>query len=280
MKNHSASTFLLLLAMALTPALTVAQEPLTLTVGIVPQQSASKLARLWTPILEYLSNKTGYRLQFKTGKDIPTFEQRVALGEYDLAYMNPYHYTIYHDNPGYLAIAKAKDKRIKGIIVVHKDSSYKALDEFSGKTLAFPAPAAFAASILPRSQFRQRGIPITPKYVSSHDSVYRNVATGRFPAGGGVIRTFKNTSAEVRQQLRILWTTSGYTPHAIAAHPRISKEVVRRIQQAMLNMDNDPEGKALLASIKIKGLEVAHNTDWDDVRGLNIELLNKVRITK
>ena len=280
MKNYNVSMFLLVLAMALTPAPAAAQEPLTLSFGIVPQQSASKLARLWTPILEYLGKKTSYQLQFKTAKDIPTFEQRLAQGVYDLAYMNPYHYTVFHDSPGYLAVAKAKDKRIKGIVVVHKDSAYKTLDELNGKTLAFPAPAAFAASILSRSQFRQRGIPINPQYVSSHDSVYRNVATGRFPAGGGVIRTFKNTAAEVREQLRVLWTTSGYTPHAVAAHPRVPKKVLHRIQQAMLNMDNDLEGKALLASIKIKGLEAGHNTDWDDVRGLNIDLLNQARTGK
>jgi len=255
------------------PALSSAKEPLTLSFSIVPQQSASKLARLWTPILQYLSNKSGTRLQFKTAKNIPTFEQRLSQGKYDLAYMNPYHYTVYHENPGYLAVAKAKDKRIKGIIVMHKDSAYTSLDSLGDKKLAFPSPAAFAASILPRSEFRKRGLVIKPKYVSSHDSVYRNVASGRYPAGGGVIRTFKNTSPEVREKLRVLWTSRGYTPHAIAAHPRVPVDVVHRIQQAMLDMNDDPQGKALLASIKIKGLEAANNADWDDVRGLGIELL-------
>ena len=30
----------------------------TLTFGIVPQQSAAKLAKFWTPIFNYLSDKT------------------------------------------------------------------------------------------------------------------------------------------------------------------------------------------------------------------------------
>lgn len=275
MKNYSVGIFFLALVIALTPALAAEQEPFTLSFGVVPQQSASKLARLWTPIFEYLSKKSGYRLRFKTAKNIPIFEQRLLQGEYDLAYMNPYHYTIFHNKPGYLAVAKAKDKRIKGIVVVRKDSAYTSLKDFNDQALAFPSPAAFAASILPRSEFQRQGISINPKYVASHDSVYRNVASDRFPAGGGVLRTFKNASPEVREKLRVLWTSNGFTPHAIAAHPRVPAEAVQRIQQAMLNMDKNPEGKALLATIKLKGLESAENADWDDVRELDIDLLKQ-----
>ncbi|GMR19466.1 MAG: phosphate/phosphite/phosphonate ABC transporter substrate-binding protein [Gammaproteobacteria bacterium] len=251
-------------------------EPLTLTFGIVPQQSASKLARLWTPILDYLGEQTGYRLHFRTAQDIPAFERRLAAGEYDLSYMNPYHYTTFHRAPGYEAFARAKDKRIKGIIVVRKDSPVKDLREFSGQILAFPSPAAFAASVLPRAWFNTEGIPITPKYVSSHDSVYRTVARGLYPAGGGVMRTFNNVDPAISDQLRILWTTRPYTPHAIAAHPRVPNKVVQRLQQAMLAMDRDPQGKKLLAAIRIKGFERGEDGDWDDVRALGIDLLDKL----
>jgi len=251
-------------------------EPVTLSFGVVPQQSASKLARLWTPILNYLGEQTGYRLRFRTAQNIPAFEQRLAAGEYDLSYMNPYHYTTFHRVPGYVAFARARDKRIKGIIVVRKDSPVKDLREFAGQTLAFPSPAAFAASVLPRAQFKPKNISITPKYVSSHDSVYRTVARGLYPAGGGVMRTFNNVDSAISDQLRILWTTRPYTPHAIAAHPRVSKQVVLRLQQAMLAMEQDLRGKKLLSSIKIKGFEGGENRDWDDVRALGIDLLDEL----
>ncbi len=247
-----------------------------LTFSVVPQQSATKLARLWTPILAYLSEKTGYRLLFKTAKDIPTFERRLAVGDYDMAYMNPYHYTAFHRSPGYIAFAKEKDKRIKGIIVVRKDSPYRNLTEFKDKTLAFPSPAAFAASVLTRAHFKTTGIPITPKYVSSHDSVYRAVAKGLYPAGGGVIRTFKNVDPAISSQLRILWTTQPYTPHAIAAHPRVPPAVVQRVQQAMVAMQQDPRGRTLLKSVKFKGIVPAQDADWSDVRALGIHLLDEL----
>lgn len=246
----------------------------TLTFGIVPQQSAKKLARLWTPIFKHLSQKTGTTIRFATANNIPTFEKRMRAGNYDIAYMNPYHYTVFSQKPGYDAIARQKNKRIKGIIVVKKDSPLTSLEELENQTLAFPSPAAFAASVLPRAKMSQDGLQITPKYVSSHDSVYLSVSKGFFPAGGGVMRTFNNTDPKVRQQLRVLWNTPTYTPHAIAVHPRVKPETVAKLKQALLDMNTDPEGKQLLKTINFKGLELADNADWDDVRGLNIKLLD------
>ena len=245
----------------------------SVTFGLVPQQSASKLARLWGPIFAYLGRHAALEIKFRTAPDIPVFERRVAAGEYDIAYMNPYHYTVFSRSPGYRAFAKAKHKRIKGILVVRKDSPLESPRELDGATLAFPAPAAFAASVLPRAYLKREGISFTPRYVSSHDSVYRTVAKGLYTAGGGVVRTFNSVAPDIRGQLRILWKTKGYTPHAFAAHPRVSADVVERLTQAMLAMDKDEEGRVLLKSLSTKGFESATDSDWDDVRALGIDLL-------
>ncbi|MFK5892800.1 MAG: phosphate/phosphite/phosphonate ABC transporter substrate-binding protein [Pseudomonadota bacterium] len=249
----------------------------TLTFGVVPQQSASKLARLWTPILQQISAQTGVNIKFRTAKNIPTFEKRVLAGEYDFAYMNPYHFTVYSKEPGYKAFAKALDKKIKGIIVIKKDSKLSLMKQLSGQQLAFPAPAAFAATVLPRAYFAKQGISISEKYVSSHDSVYRGVAKGLFPAGGGVVRTFKNMQVEIRDQLKILWISKGYTPHAFAVHPRVNSRLIKKVQAAFIALNQSEQGKKLLYSIKLKGITKAKDVDWDDVRGLNIDLLGNKR---
>lgn len=264
----------LLAAVLMLGAFSVQAE--TLTFGIVPQQSAKKLAKKWTPIFRYLSEKTGDEFKFSTARNIPTFEKRLSEGQYDFAYMNPYHYTVFHRAPGYEAFARQKDKRIKGIMVVRKDSPLATLDELAGEKLAFPSPAAFAASVLPRAQLTNDKIPFKSSYVSSHDSVYLNVARGYFPAGGGVMRTFNNTDPAVREQLRVLWTTKTYTPHAFAAHPSVDKAAVTRLQKALLGMNDDPEGQALLKTINFKGMQSAKNADWDDVRALGLNILDQL----
>ena len=245
----------------------------TLTFGVVPQQAAKKLAKKWGPLFQYIGDKSGVSIRFKTAPNIPEFERRLSQGEYDLAYMNPYHYTVFGDKPGYRAFAKQKDKRIKGIMVARKDTKMKDLQALDGNKLAFPAPAAFA-SILTRAHLKGIGVEFTPQYVKSHDSVYRSVAKGLFPSGGGVVRTFNNTEPEVREQLKIFWTSRPFTPHAFAAHPALDQAMVDKIQQVLLGMNNDPEAAPLLKAINFKGFEKAQYQDWDDVRSLKIDLLD------
>lgn len=251
--------------------------PKSLTFAVVPQQSAQRLAALWGPILNNIYNETGIKLQFKTAKNIPEFERQLAQGNYDFAYMNPYHFTVFNQSPGYKALAVRKDQPIKGIIVVAKDSPIDSIEALNEKILAFPSPAAFAASILPRANLNQKGITIKPRYVSSHDSVYLNVAKGIFPAGGGVQRTLNNTRPETRDKLKILWTSTGYTPHAIAAHPNIENSIQIKIQHALVNMKNSEKGKELLAALKIKkGLINANDSHWNDVRDLDLHELDNL----
>ncbi len=244
----------------------------TFTFSVVPQQSATKSAAQWVPLLKAVSDASGVELKFRTKKDIPEFQSSLSKGEPDIAYMNPFHYEVFHNSPSakYTAFAKAKDKRIKGVIVARADSDIEAIEDLDGLDVAFPAPHAFAATLLPLAECAAKGLEVNKEYVSSHDSVYRNVASGTFPAGGGVIRTFKAMPTDVSEQLKIIWTSEGFTPHAIAAHSRVPAEVVAAVQEALLELHETPEGLALLEPIRLKGFERGEDRDWDDVRALKL----------
>ncbi len=242
----------------------------TLTFGVVPQQAASKLARAWIPLLKAISDRSGVTVEFATAPDIPTFEERLDRGDYDIAYMNPYHFTLFNNDPGYQALARARDHRIRGIIVVPRDSAITSLSDLAEQSLAFPAPRAFAATLITRSHLETEAPGYTAHFVSSHDSVYRGVASGRFVAGGGIQRTLDALEPSVREQLRVLWQSPGYTPHAIAVHPRVNEETRRTLLGALTGLEDSGTGLQLLEPLRMKGFEAAANADWDDVRRLNI----------
>jgi phosphonate transport system substrate-binding protein len=253
-----------------------AQEaPKILSFGVVPQQSATRLAEEWGPLLAEISKRSGVPLVFRTAPSIPAFEERLGKGEYDLAYMNPYHYVVFHQSSGYRAFAKEKDRKIKGILVVKKDSTYRKPADLAGKTVVFPAPAAFAASILPQAEFGRLKIPIEAKFVASHDSVYRSVAAGLQEAGGGIQRTFEALPEETRDSLRVLTETPAYTPHAFAAHSQVPPAVVARVLAAMNSLAGDEAGQRLLAPLAFKGVVAARDDEWNDIRALDINLLER-----
>jgi len=247
----------------------------SLSFGVVPQQSATRLAEEWGPLLAEISRRSGVALVFKTAPSIPVFEERLAKGEYDLAYMNPYHYVVFHAAVGYQAFAKEQDRRLKGILVVRKDSAYRKPADLAGKTVVFPAPAAFAASILPQAEFGRLKIAIDARFVASHDSVYRAVASGLQEAGGGIQRTFEAMPAEIRDALRVLSETPAYTPHAFAAHPRVPSGLVSKVLAAMAALAGDESGQRLLAPLAFKGIMVAQDKEWSDIRALDINLLER-----
>lgn len=270
----SVSAIALTVGLALTPGVDALAKSSndsaaqTLTFGIVPQQSASRLAAMWGPLLDNLSTELDVDIRFATTKDIPTFEACLAAGAYDLAYMNPVHYTIFSEAAGYRAVARQSEKMLKGLLVVRKDSDVEALEDLSGATIAFPSIGAFGASVVPRAELSARGIPVENDYVKSHDSVYRAVAAGLRPAGGGVLRTFNAIDEDLRSELRVIYQTEGYTPHAIAAHGSLGDETVEALRSALVAMiETDPEA---VSAVGMNGFETAMDQDWDDVRALNL----------
>lgn len=240
--------------------------------GVGPQQSASELAKRWVPIFQYLSEKTGYDIQFTTAKDIPTYQQQAKEGFFDMLYINPYHYTLFNKSAGYDVFATEKDAKLVGVLVVRKDSPYNSVADLNGMNLAFPSPNAVTATVLPLAHFKENNISVTPNYIVSMDSVYRAVAKGLYPAGGGEQRTFNSLDPEIRSQLRILWSAEPFPAFIFAAHPRVPKDVVKRVQAAMLEIDKDPKGMELLKVINLKGIVSAKDSDYDSVRKLNLNI--------
>lgn len=260
-----------LLGLTLIAFMSHATDKQKLVFGVVPQQSAAKLAQQWQPLLDRWGELAGVDITFATARDIPTFEKRLAAGEYDMSYMNPYHFTLVNHNPGYTAVAHAKDKQITGILVAKRDWQGE-LSDLEGATIAFPAPRAFAASILTQSELKQKGITFTPKYVGSHDSVYLGVAKGLYVSGGGVGRTFKSFNDEAKQDLKIIYRTASYTPHAFAISNQVDEKTQTSLRKAVELLNKDPQAQKSFKMLSIKGLQPAQDSDWDDIVQLGISL--------
>lgn len=250
-------------------------EGKALTFGVVPQQSAKKMTEKWQPFIDYVSNYTGLNVEFRTAKDIPTFEANLTAGLYDLAYMNPYHFVVFNDSVGYRALAHQADKKIRGLIVVHKDSPIQTLSDLNGSEIAFTAPAAFAATIITSAHLRKNNIVFIPRYVKSHDSVYLSVQRNFFKAGGGIFRTFNISPEAIKNDLRVLWQSEGYTPHPIATHPKMAEDDRQAILNALIALSNDSSKSSILSDIGLGGFIASRDSDWDDVRNLGIASLSR-----
>lgn len=224
----------------------------TLTISVVPQFSARQVFEDWTPLLKLVGEKVGAEFKLRFYDSIPLFEAGFQRGEPDLAYMNPYHAVMAKNAAGYEPIIRDDASRLSGILVVRKDSGIKSLSQLEGKTLAFPAPNAFGASLYMRALLtREAKINFKPVYVKTHPNVYRHVLLGQAEADGGVTRTLNEERDDVKSQLSILYTTPPVFSHPIAVHPRVAPELAKRIQSAILELAEKPQHQALFTAIRI-----------------------------
>ena len=239
--------------------------------GVVPQYDQRQLFGIWMPIVDELQKRTGLSFELVSEPKIPAFEKRFQAGEYDFAYMNPYHVLKARASQGYVPLVRDRAP-LRGILVVRKDSAVQKPSDLDNKTVAFPSPNALGASLLMRADLvRGHGISITPLYVKTHDSVYLHVAKGLADAGGGVQKTLQEQEPAVRDALRILYTTRDMPSHPVAAHPRVPKADREKVRKALLEMAETKEGQELLAKVPLKQAVAASPEDYAEMLAWGLE---------
>ncbi len=246
----------------------VADERDALLFGVVPQGAPAEVLAAWEPIADVLGQALGRPVAAVTAPDIPTFEACVHAGIYDIVYLNPYHYIVFSETTGYRAVAHRADARLKGLVIVGRNSPVTSLAELDGARIAFPSQAAFAASILVRAELQAAGIDFSPVYTRSHESGYLAVARDLLVATGGVNRTFGLFTSNHPDYglLRVIHKTEGYTPHPIAVAGWLDDVTVEKIARTLTELHfTAPETLSLLA---IGRFQRPAEDAYDDVRAL------------
>ncbi len=239
--------------------------------GVVPQQSPIILSKKWIPLTKELSKLTGYNIIFKTEPSIPLFEKALYSGQYDIAYMNPYHFVMANKKLNFEAKLRA-DKLIQGIIVANRFKNIDLLTSKCGKFL-FPAPKAFAATLITKYELKKKfNIDLEKDfkilYVNSHDSVYKGVSRELGQFGGGIVRTFKNLSdKKAKNNLSIVYRTDKYPSHPIAFDPRLPNKVKESLINGFLNLSSKS-----IEKLNITKVIKTSNKEYDVVKDLAIEL--------
>ncbi len=271
-KKYGYLVLIILFAWVCSPVNASNNKSGTYSIYVVPQFPPEEIHKSWTPILQLLSQATGFEFELNIPATIPDFESVLADGDADFAYMNPYHVLLANQKKGYLPLVRDSQNLLDGILVVRKDSPMNAIADLNGETIAFPAPNAFGATLLIRTLLDKEHIAITPNFVKSHSNVYRSVVLGDTVAGGGLSNTLNRESAELKEQLRVLYTTPKFAPHPIAANPRLSKAVREKFTQSFLALAADPQNQALFAAILMpKPIKANFAKDYQVLKKLELE---------
>ena len=238
---------------------------------VVPQYTPAQVYLQWTPLLDHIGKAAKLCFELRVAPTISEFEQALFRGDADFAWLNPYHLVLARQKQGYVPLLADVKTRLAGVLVVRRDSKITALSELQGGAVAFPAPNAFAATLLPRALLAAQKIEIKPRFVTSHSNVYRAVINGDVVAGGAVNTTLAQEPAQVRELLRVLHTTADYISHPIAAHPRVPAAVRAALVAAFLKSKTDAAGRRLLEKVQLPmPALVTYEKDYAALETLNL----------
>lgn len=241
--------------------------------GVVPQHTPTVTHHDWQPFADRLGRDTRITFSIQVYRTFDEFEGALANGRIELAYMNPYHQIMARKAQGYLPLVRDSGQSLAGVLVVPVDSPIRSVRELQGKTLGFPDPNAFAASLYLRALLREKEkINFTARYYTTHGNVYRHVILGSVAAGGGVNRTLTRERPETREALRVLYETPATASHPLSAHPRVPATLRESIIQAILAMSADEPGRKLLKTIQLdKPMRADFARDYQALDQLNID---------
>lgn len=243
-----------------------------LQVSVVPQFAPTVLHARWAPLLERIGQKTGQCFRLSVSSSIPEFERDLLRGEPDLAFVNPYHAVMARRAKGYVPLVRDDRQFLSGVVVVRGNSEIRSLADLRGQVVAFPAPNAFAASLLVRAQLAAQQIDIQPRYMKNHGNVYRAVALAEVTAGGGVNNTLQREEAGLRARLRVLYETPRYAPHPMVAHPRVPAALRAELIAAFIEQAAQADGRSLLEAVQMpQPIAADYARDYAPLEALNLE---------
>jgi phosphonate transport system substrate-binding protein len=235
----------------------------------VPQFEQRRLFAIWRPIVDELEARTGLKLKLVSTSGVSEFSRRLAAGDFDFVYTNPY--LVLTSRQRYVPLVRDAVP-LRGILVVAKDSPVREIAELDGKLLAVPSPNALGASLLLRAELEHlHHVTMRLLDVKSHSSVYLHVANGLVDAGGGVEKTLREQAPAVQERLRTLHTTAETPSHPVAAHPRVPEVDREKMRKALLDLAATVRGKALLSAVPMTQPVAASSRDYEVLAGLHLE---------
>jgi phosphonate transport system substrate-binding protein len=235
-----------------------------LVIGILNQQSASKTAERWNPILRYLSETTGLSFTLRMGSTVQDTNAMMGRGEFDLVFSN-HNFRPEYDNV-YKVLARWSDKPIYGVVAVLQDSPIKSLKDLHGKKVAFPSRNAFVAYAVPMAALRSAKVTVEPTFAAHQEGALAQLKSGSVSATAVNSRILTQYAAQNGLAYREIFTSAGYADLPISVHPRVPAEQTQSIRTALTTMRGNPKAANALAAATFEGFAPATDRDYDNAR--------------
>ena len=237
-----------LFAALLMPAWAAAQsatQSATYRFSPVNQWDIARTAAYWNPIIRYVSDKSGVRLELKIGRTSADTTAYVLAQEVEFVFSN-YLFSPERDQLGWKVFGRRWTPPLQGQIAVPFDSPITRLEELKGQEVVFAGPEAFIGYKLPYAHLLSKNIDVKAVFAGNQNAAFAQLFAGKARAVGSNSALVDGYSVREGKKFRVLWTSEGFHDLALMASSKVPEQDVKAVASAFINMHRDPAGKAIL----------------------------------
>jgi phosphonate transport system substrate-binding protein len=260
------------------------QRTLRMAVAVVnsPRITLAHYARL----VDYLADHLGMQGELVQGKTYAEINDLVREGNVTLAMVctNPYLEGQEDFGMQALAVPEVNGEAVYySYLIVPQDSPASRLEDLRDKTFAFTDPLSNSGRLVIVYQLALMGETsesFFSRYIFtySHEHAIKAVADGLVD-GAAVDSLIYDYFAAVQPErvagTKVIARYGPFGSNPIVVHPRLDPTLKTRLQELLLAMHQDPQGREILAALRIDRFVLPNDAAYDPVR----EMRRRVRGT-
>jgi phosphonate transport system substrate-binding protein len=237
--------------------------------GVVLKNDISVIVRL----KDYLKAKTKLDIKLKFARTYSIMRNLITENNVNVAYICGATYVDLKPSKKIELLAlPTVDKKpyYYSLVIAKKNSKYKKLDDFKGKVYAMSDPESNSGSLVPRYELLKRGYDDNNffkrvVYTYDHGESIEAVLDG-FVQGASVdsivYGAFVKNYPKSSKNLKIVQKFGPYPTTPFVISKKITQKTKNKIQQALINMANDKNGKEILDAMAIGSFIKPNNLSY------------------
>jgi phosphonate transport system substrate-binding protein len=209
----------------------------------VNQYGINITAEYWNPIITYVSNKSGVKLNLKIGRTSADTTSFVLAQEAEFIFSN-HLFSPEREQLGWKVFGRRQTPPVHGQIVVPAESWITDLKQLQGQEVAFPGPEALVAYKFPYAQLLSKDIDVKVVFGGNQDGALAQLFSGKVKAVGGNSQLLEGYARRENKKFRVLW--SSVYDLALMVSPKVPEKDAKAVAEAFIAMSKDPEGRDIL----------------------------------
>ncbi len=236
----------------------------TIVFSTAPTHSKDETIKLYTPLMNYLSQVTGKKFVIDPAANFIEYSVRMRLGKYDMLFDGPHLTGWRMVNMDHTPIVRFPGT-IRIVVAAKKESSLGSMDDLEGgfaRVCAFASPNMLTMAFLSHfpNPVRQPSLVRTQGFnelVSCLKSGHGQAAVLRDKLWGKL-------SDDDRSKMKLIAEPKrGYPERTFSVSSKFSESLRKQIAEAMLSEDGLKVSNALLARFKKKNFIPATSADYE-----------------